>query len=533
MVIRRSQRIEAPDAIIIGGGHNGLVCAGYLARGGLKVVVLESRREVGGGAVTSLLGEGFKLSACAHLMTGFDPDVARDLKLARQGFKLTDKGLSTIGLARDGRHLFIGADMARMKRALGAHSTSDAEPFEGIWKTFGRLADVIRPLIDAPPPLPDDIDDHVSPLLRLIDRKLDHLKADERRLFHEIAPMSICDLVEKSFETDALKGLLAALACLGHGVDPRAPGTAFLFLLRLAFEERNGRVLVESPRGGLGALTQALAEAAKAQGADVRTNARVTGIELDDGRAVGVTLDTGERLRARAIISNVDPKTTFLSLLPQPALDTGFRRRLSRYRLKGTAAKINLALRTLPSFTGLTSEDMAGRLIVAPSLAYVQNAYGALSRGAASEAPMMEIVVPSIRDPSLAPNGRHVMSVVAQYVPYEPGGGDTAAKERFAAMVGETIALYAPDIGDKILDYEVLTPADIETRFGLPGGDWHHGEMALDQMLWLRPAPGAANYTTPVGGLYLCGAGTHPGGGVAGVSGRNCAKTVLERERGK
>ncbi len=342
-----------------------------------------------------------------------------------------------------------------------------------------------------------------------------------------IGGMNVYDLLEEHFRSAALKGALGFDAVLGTNFGPRSPGTVLTLLYRMAAEAAGDTALAQ-PSGGLGALCDALAKAATAAGATIRTSTPVAQILVESDRAAGVVLESGERIAARTVLSSADPKNTFLKLLGARHLDTGFVRRVSHSRARGLAAKLHLALDRAPQFSGLQGAALGGRLLIAPSLDYLERAYNHAKYGEYSAAPAMEITVPTVNDPALAPAGKHVMSAIVQYAPYALKGGWPQERERFTNLCIDTVERYAPGLRGSIIAAELLTPVDIEREFRISGGHWHHGELAFDQFFMVRPVPGAAQHRTPLPGLYLCGAGCHPGGGVMGIPGRNAARQVLK-----
>ncbi|MGC2033219.1 MAG: NAD(P)/FAD-dependent oxidoreductase, partial [Steroidobacteraceae bacterium] len=352
-------------------------------------------------------------------------------------------------------------------------------------------------------------------------------RRDMRELLR-IGGMNVFDLLEENFDSAALKGALAFDAILGANFGPRSPGTVLTLLYRLAAESAAGDAGLSQPKGGMGALCNALAKAASAAGATLRTGAPVASILVEGDRAAGVVLESGERIGGRTVISSADPKTTFLRLLGTRHLDAGFVRRVNHIRSRGLAAKLHLALNRTPSFSGCAAANLRGRLLMAPSLQHVEHAYNHAKYGEFSAAPVMEITVPSVNDPALAPPGQHVLSAIVQYAPSALKEGWAAGRSRFLEIVLRALEGYAPGIRGSVVGAELLTPPDMEQEFRINGGHWHHGDLAFDQFLLVRPVPGAAQYRTPVEGLFLCGAGCHPGGGVMGIAGRNAAQQVLQ-----
>jgi phytoene dehydrogenase-like protein len=515
-------RAAAHDCIVVGGGHNGLTCAAYLARAGRSVLVLEAAPHIGGAAVTREFAPGFRVSACAHLLHLMPGKLIAELELGKHGLKLAAERMPTTALSADDAHLPLSAAGAAV---LAAQSPRDAAAYPAYSARLARLAAALRPVLTATPPRlgTSRFRDRASLLgvgLRL--RSLG--RADLRELLR-IGPMCVQDLLDEHFESPLLKGALAFDAVLGTNYGPRSPGTVFTLLYRLAAaaEESGG---LAQPLGGLGGLSDALAGAAQAAGAEIRTGATVTRILVSGDRAAGVVLEGGEQITARAVVSSADPKTTFLGLLGSEHLDAGFVRRIVHLRARGLAAKLHLALSAAPQFAGLDPAALAGRLLWAPSPEYLERAYNHTKYGEFSSSPALEITVPTAADATLAPRGGHVLSVVAQYAPHTLAAGWPAARTRFMELLIDTLAVLAPGLRAQLLHAELLTPADIEREFRISGGHWHHAELALDQFYMLRPVPGVAQYRAPLDGLYLCGAGCHPGGGVMGIAGRNAAREV-------
>jgi phytoene dehydrogenase-like protein len=507
------------DCIVVGGGHNGLVCAAYLARSGRSVLVLEAAGQVGGAAVTREFAPGFKVSGCAHLLHLMPQVLMRELALGAHGLKFVAQHLPTTALSADGAHLPLAP------AALAQRTPADAVAY-GEWRALmQRLAAALHPVLTAAPPrLGTGSWQQRASLLRLGWRIRRLGKRDMRELLR-IGGMNVQDLLDERFESPLLKGALALDAVLGTNLGPRSPGTVFSLLYRMA--AAGGAEALAQPEGGLGALSAALARAAITAGAQIRTQAPVERILVNADRASGVMLASGEQIPADVVVSSADPKTTFLGLLGSEHLDAGFVRRVAQLRTRGLAAKLHLALERLPQFPGLDTEALRGRLLVAPSPQYIERAFNHAKYGEFSAAPLLEITVPSLADPTLAPPGKHVLSAIVQYAPYSLSAGWQAQRQPFTDLAIDTIGAFAPDLRGCLHSAELLTPPDIEREFRISGGHWHHAELALDQFFMVRPVPGAAQYQAPVGGLYLCGAGCHPGGGVMGVAGRNAARQVL------
>lgn len=509
--------------VVVGGGHNGLVCAAYLARGGKDVTVLEAAEEVGGAAVTREFAPGFRVSACAHLLNLLDASVADELRLASHGLKLAHENLKTIALAEDGDHLQI--DGSRVTG--GGVSDSDKAALVKYRQRMHRFANLLGGLYKNQPPRLGV--SHRGDLLGAAKLALDIrlLGKEEMREFLRIAGINIYDVLEESFDSPLLKGALSLDGVLGTFLGPRSNNSVFTALHRMTGELAGKQGALALPAGGMGAVTAALADAATAAGTTVRTGSAVARILVDGDRVTGVELASGERMTADTVVSNADPRRTFFDLVGARHLDAGFVRKIQHLRMRGHAAKLHLALKRLPDFTGVGSDQLGERLIIAPDPAYVERAFDHAKYREYSTAPALEITIPSVHDPGLAPAGQHVLSAIVQYAPYDLKGGWDAGKAAFTDVVVDQLSRYAPDLRRQIAHIELLTPVDIEREFRITGGHWHHGELALDQALMLRPVPGAAQYRTPLGGLFLCGAGCHPGGGVMGHAGRNAATAVL------
>jgi phytoene dehydrogenase-like protein len=509
------------DTLIIGGGHNGLVCAAYLARSRRSVLVLEAASQVGGAAVTREFAPGFKVSACAHLLHLMPPALMRDLDLETLGLKLAAADLPSTALASDGAHLSLGTAAAP---ALEAGSV-DAAAYADWQRLLARLAAALHSALCAVPPRLGTEAWRDQAALLSLGWRLRRLGRSDLRELLRIGGMCVHDLLEDRFNQPLLKGALALDAVLGTNYGPRSPGTVLTLLYRAAAAAGLGKLA--QPLGGLGALSDALARAATAAGARIRTDAAVERVLVREDRAAGVRLTSGEEILAGTVVSSADPKTTFLKLLGSEHLDAGFVRRVSQLRTRGLTAKLHLALAALPEFPGLAPAALRGRLLVAPSSDYIERAYNHAKYNEFSSAPVLEVTVPTVADPALAASGRHVMSVIVQYAPYALAGGWGAERQRFTDLVIETLSRYAPGLRDRIVASELLTPPDIEREFRISGGHWHHAELALDQFFMVRPVPGATQYRSPLPGLFLCGAGSHPGGGVMGLAGRNAAQALM------
>jgi phytoene dehydrogenase-like protein len=516
---------ERFDCIVIGAGHNGLVCAATLARGGRSVLVLEAAEQIGGAACTREFAPGYRVSGGAHLLHLMPAELMGELQLEAHGLKWAARRMETTVFHPGGAPAALGEGL----------SSADAAAWFAYRQRMHRFAGTLAALLSRAPPRLGTA--RWSDRLGLLNMAW-HVRRLGRRDMREllrIGGMNAYDLLQENFSSDALKGALGLDAVLGSNFGPRSPGTVLTLLYRLAGEFAAGSgawasrdSTLSQPLGGMGALCEALATSAAAAGAVIRVRAPVARVLIDSDRAVGVQLEDGERIAARQVISGADPKTTFLKLLGARHLDTGFVRRVNHIRSRGLAAKLHLALSRPPPFAGIREAQLKGRLLLAPTLGHIEHAYNHAKYGEFSAAPVMEITVPTANDATLAPAGHHVLSAVVQYAPYALTGGWENGRAAFLDAALNSLEAVAPGLRDCILAAEVLTPIDLEREFRGSGGHWHHGDLAFDQFFMVRPVPGAAQYRTPVDGLYLCGAGSHPGGGVMGLAGRNAARRILE-----
>ena len=514
------------DVILIGAGHNGLAAAAVLARRGLKVLVLESRAIVGGAAITEELHPGFRISTLAHAV---QPAAAlmTELRLAEHGVEFIEPDPYLFAPLTDGRSVALSRDVDVTARSIAAFSSADAGRYPEFCDTLNRIRSFVGDVMaNTPPDIEQPTRRDLWSMLMLGRRFRGLGKRDAYRLLRW-APMSAADFVSEWFESEPLRAAIAAGGIFGTAFGPRSAGSAAVLLMRMSAGDGRPRLV----RGGVGALTSAIASAALGAGAEIRTNAAVRRIDVKEGRATGVTLTSGEKLLAKAVISNADPRRTLLSLVDPVELEPGFLTRVRNYRGAGTLAKINIALSALPNFSAASdgARALGGTIHIGPNLDYLERAFDASKYGAWSPRPYLEVTIPSITDPSLAPPGAHVMSITAQYAPYRLRFTDWAdASPRFADAVIDTLAEYAPDLRQSIVHRQVITPVELESEYGLTGGHIFHGELALDQLFTMRPLLGWARYRTPIRGLYLCGAGTHPGYGVSGLCGMNAAREVLK-----
>lgn len=517
------------DAIIIGAGHNGLVAAAYLARAGKKVLLLERRPQIGGIAVTEEIFPGFKFSSCEHLTGGFSTSIISDLNLDRRGLEILPLTPLLFVPALDGNALVISREFDRSTEEIATRSKPDAERFAAFCGLMRSLADFLFTLYSAP--LPDKAQPqnfNPAEFVRL-GWKFHRLGKKEMHEFLRILPMSIADLLHEWFEDDLLKAALAGSAMLGSYVGPRQQGTAFNFLHHQIGASNGALRTAGFVRGGAGGLTQALFTAAKMNGAEIRAGAEVLKIITNDGVALGVVLDNGEEIRAPRIASSADVKRTFLELVEAASFDPEFLLQIKNIRSRGTVAKVNLALDALPNFGPTNQAALGGIIQIGPTLDYLERAADDAKYRRFSKRPFLQITIPSVADPSLAPPGKHVMSVWMQSAPYEIAESSwNEQRQALGDTVIKTIEEYSPGLGNIVLHCQILTPLDLETIYGLTGGHPYHAEMALDQIFFMRPVSGWSRYHTPIRNLYLCGSGTHPGGSVTGLPGYYAAKEILK-----
>jgi phytoene dehydrogenase-like protein len=524
--------VESYDAIVIGAGHNGLVAAAYLARAGRRVLVLESRDQVGGAAVTEEIFPGFKVSTIADGGGYVSAKVRRDLKLDSR-VETGQSDVVAFSPQPDGGQLTIWRDTSKTIQEIARFSKADAEAYPRFLDLMRAIASVVGGLMEmTPPDLPDvnarDIRGGVGllgPIWKLGRRRIPELL--------RVMAMSTTDLLNEFFESGAVKGAIGASSVLGISYGPMEAGTAFTLVSGWA---QSGTGLFRSAgvvKGGIGALTGAMADAARGFGAEIRTSTAVANITVQDDMVTGVQLEGGEQLVAPIVVSAADIRSTFHKFVNPSSLDAKFMKHVGCIKYRGTGTRIHLALCGLPDFSSLSGSDAAahlrGPIQIAPSLEYVEEAYDFTKYGRYAERPYLDALIPSLSDPSLAPDGQHILSITAKFGPYQLLGRSwDDSKEAFADVAIDTLAEYAPNLKDLITQRAVISPLDLERSYGLPEGNPNHGEMTLDQFMHMRPIPGYARYRTPVGGLYLCSAGTHPGGGVTGIPGHNAAREILK-----
>jgi phytoene dehydrogenase-like protein len=523
---------ETRDVIIIGGGHNGLVTAFYLAKAGFKPLVLERRPQTGGAAITEEFSPGFRCSTLAHSAGPLLPEIERDMQLSRHGLRLITPEIAVTALSPDGRALVLYHDLMRAVQEIGKFSAKDAVRYSAFQQALEKIGGVISQALRLPPPNIDDPSRADLWAMLQTGRSLRKLgKKDMYRLLRW-GPMAVADLVAEFFETELLRATIAARGIFGTAMGPWSAGSSLVLLIRAAGDRHpaGGSCFAI---GGAGAITQAMTAAAKEAGAEVRTGAEVKGVRVKDGVATGVVLDGGEEIDAKAVISNADPRRTLLKLVDPTHLTPDFVMKLQNYRMPGTVAKVNLALSALPKFTAFTDDAaLRGRIHIGPEIDYLERAFDESKYGNFSPHPYLEVTIPSLTDPSLAPSGKHVMSIYMQYAPFKLKNADwDSQRSNLGDTVVKTVAEYAPNLPGLVEDGQIITPKDLENTYSLSGGHIFHGELALDQFFTMRPLLDWARYRTPIRNLYLCGSGTHPGAGLTGGSGANAAREILKELR--
>jgi phytoene dehydrogenase-like protein len=517
------------DAVVIGGGHNGLVAAAYLARAGRKVLVLERRERVGGAAVSEQVFPGFTYSVFSYVVSLLRPEIIRDLELPRHGFHVLPLE-STLTPLPDGDYFAQWGDPDQHRRELFRHSARDVESYEEFGRLMHFMARAVKPILSMVPPDPASLSPRDLLGLLKLGRHFRSFGSEQFHALYKLMTMSSADYLDEWFETEPLKATKSASGIIGTFLGPRSPGTAYVLLHHYMGEIDGVFRAWGFARGGTGSVSEAIAGAARAAGAEIRTGASADRILIKDGRATGVVLTGGDEIRARLVLSGADPRRTFIELVGEQHLPGDFVASIRRYKFRGSSGKVNLALGELPNFTCLpgVGPHLRGAISVSPSVEYLERAYDDAKYGEFSRRPYLDVVIPSMIDPGMAPPGKHVMSIFVQYAPYRLNGGwSDARREAFGDVVIDTLAEFAPNLKSAILHRQVITPADIERIAGLAEGNIFHGELSLQQLFFLRPAPAWARYRTPVRGLYQCGSGTHPGGGIMGGSGRLAALAAL------
>jgi len=519
------------DVVIIGGGHNGLVTAFYLARAGYKPLVLERRLQVGGAAITEEFHPGFRCSILAHAAGPMRLDIVREMQLERHGLRLITPDVAVLSLSPDGRNLTLYNDLKKSMSEIGKFSQKDAAKYPEFRRSLEKISKVIAEALAVTPP---DIDNPSrGDLWSMLQSGRSMRKLGKKDMYRLLrwGPMAVADLVAEYFETELLRATIAARGIFGTFLGPWSAGSSLVLLMRAAADAHPAGAACLAERG-MGAVTQAMAAAAQQAGAEIRTNAEVIEISIANGAATGVVLSSGDEIKAQTIVSNADPKRTLLKLVDPIQLSPDFVTKLQHYRMPGTVAKVNLALSGLPQFAGTNgnSDVLRGRIHVGPEIDYLERAFDESKYGNFSRQPYLEATIPSLTDPSLAPPGKHVMSIYAQYAPFKLKNSDWETERvTLGDTVVKTLARYAPNLPELILTHQIITPQDLEDTYGLTGGHIFHGELALDQFFTMRPLLDWARYRTPIQNLFLCGSGTHPGSGLTGGSGANAAREILKQ----
>jgi phytoene dehydrogenase-like protein len=520
------------DVIVVGGGHNGLVNAAYLARAGRKVLVLERRERVGGAAVSEEIFPGFKFSVYSYVVSLLRPEIIRDLDLPRHGLHILPLE-STVTPLDNGDYLAQWGDHDHNRRELYRHSPRDADAYDEFGQLMYQMAWAVRPILGMLPPDPTSMSPRDLKGLAKLALHFRSLGGVRFNALHKLMTMSSADFLDEWFETDALKATKAASGIIGTFLGPRSPGTAYVLLHHYMGDLDGVFRAWGFARGGTGSVSEAIASAAREAGATIRTEAPVARVTVKGGRVTGVVLEDGEEIRASTVVSGLDPRRTFLQLLEPEQLPDDLVDAIRRYKFRGSSGKVNLALGELPDFSCLRDPHlramaMRGAFSISPGMDYVERAYDDAKYGEFSSQPYMDIVIPSMIDPGMAPPGKHVMSIFVQYAPYALNGGwNDQKREAFGDAVINALERFAPNIRRAIMHRQVITPADIERVTGLSEGNIFQGELALHQLFFFRPAPSWSRYRTPVKGFFQCGAGTHPGGGIMGASGRLAAMEIL------
>ncbi len=512
------------DAIIIGAGHNGLTAAGYLARAGQRVLVLEARDRVGGACTLEEPFPGFTMSPCAYVVSLLRPEIIRDLELHTYGFDAYVKDPQMFAPFLDGEHIFFRASTELTQASIRRLSPHDAEAYPRFLAFFDRASDILNPILLEEPPSIADL--------------AGRFRGADEEIYRWLMFGNLYDMLAEYFESDYMRAAFAGQGVIGSFIGPKTPGSVYVMWHHMFGEVNGEKGMWGYVRGGMGRISFALAASAEAHGAQIRLNTRVAQILAHDGVTEGVRLTTGEELRARAVLSNVDPKTTLLRFCDGLGLDAGLLRRVSQFKTDSATFKLNIALRELPNFTAVPGTapglQHAGSCEISPTPDWVQRAYEDALRGEMSREPYIEAYMQSATDPTVAPPGTHTISMFCQYAPYhlKDQQWDDATRDALADRAIATMTRFAPNFADAIIDRQLLTPVDIEARYGLPNGNIFQGEITPDQLFSLRPAPELARYRTPIAGLYLCGSGSHPGGGVMGAPGHNAAMALL-RDQGR
>ena len=523
------------DVIVIGGGHNGLVNAAYLARAGKKVLVLERRHVLGGAAVTEEIFPGFKFSVCSYVVSLLRPEIIRDLDLPRHGLEILPLD-GTFTPMPNGDYLWRVNDHGKTHREIARHSKLDAEAYDEFGKAMQAMCRFVKPILSMVPPDPTTLNPRELMKLVFLGRRFQGMTTEDRYNQVQLMTMSAVDFLDQWFETDVLKATMSASGIIGTFLGVRSPGTAYVLLHHYMGEIDGAFRSWGFARGGTGAISNSIGAAAKEAGAEIRTKAPIARIQVKDGKVRGVVLENGDEIYADVVSSSVDPRMTFIKLMEPDKLPDEFVEEVQRYKFRGSSGKVNLALDALPEFKCIpgAGAHLRGAISISPAVEYMERAYDDAKYGNFSRRPYIDMVIPSLTDPSVAPPGKHVMSCFVQYAPYKlrPGLNWDEQREAFGNNVIDTISEYAPNLKNIIIDKQVLTPLDLEREFGLSEGNIFQGELSLEQLFFLRPVPGWAQYRTPIKNLYMCGSATHPGGGIMGANGRLAALEILKDSKG-
>ena len=519
------------DAVIIGGGHNGLICAAYLAKAGRKVLVLEKRHVLGGASVTEELYPGFHFSVCSYVVSLFRPSIIRDLNLPEHGLEIIPLETSFSPLVGD-PGLCRWADPERSRREISRFSARDAEVYPEFSLAMTKMAQFARAIIDSPSPDPTSLNPRELMKLLRLGKAMKDGGRESVNMNLKLMTMSSVDFLDQWFESDVLKAPMAVSGIIGTYQGVHSPGTAYVLLHHYMGEIDGAFRSWGYSKGGTGGVSMACARAAESFGAEIRTEASVAEILIKNGRARGVVMENGDEIHAKAVLSSCDPRLTFLGLAGERHFDEEFTTQIKRYKLRGSSGKVNLAVDKLPEFVGREgTAHLRGDIAIAPGIDYLERAYDEAKYGDFSTRPYINVVIPSLLDPSVAPPGKHIISMFVQYAPYKINGGPETwpeKREAFGDTVVDTLAEYCPGLKESILYRQVLTPWDIEKEFALGEGNIFQGELSIEQLLFQRPAAGWSRYRTPVKNLWLCGSGAHPGGGIIGAPGQLAASTILK-----
>src|SRR5689334_5887285 len=535
ILTRLRQDTKKYDVVVIGGGHNGLVNAAYLARAGKRVLVLERRHVLGGAAVTEEVFPGFKFSVCSYVVSLLRPEIIRELDLPRHGLEILPLD-GTFTPMPNGDYLWRVNDHARTRREIARHSRLDAEAYDEYGKAMIEMGRFAKPILGMLPPDPMSLDPRGLLELLSVGKRFRTMRYHDKVNQVQLLTMSAVDFLDQWFETDALKATMSASGIIGTFLGVRSPGTAYVLLHHYMGEIDGAFRSWGFARGGTGAISNAIGDAAREAGVEIRTEAPIAKIVLKSGQATGVVLENGDEIEATVVSSSVDPRLTFIKMIGPEQLPGDFVDDINRYKYRGSSGKVNLALDALPDFKCLPGpgRHLRGAISISPSVEYMERAYDDAKYGRFSRRPYIDMVIPTLTDPSVAPPGKHILSCFVQYAPYKlrPGLNWDDQKEAFGDTVINTISEYAPNIKDIILHRQVVTPLDLEREWGLSEGNIFQGELSLEQLFFLRPVPGWAQYRTPIKNLYMCGSATHPGGGIMGANGRLAALEILKDHKG-